>query len=104
VTNGVVVLGWYGIAFIGGFVEQIGVAAGLTAVRNVGIVASLISPADSLWRFGAMKMVPAAARGIGPAGLFTGVSTPSVWALWWAGGFAIALLAWALRSFDRRAL
>jgi ABC-type transport system involved in multi-copper enzyme maturation permease subunit len=104
VTNGVVVLGWYGIAFVGGWVEQIGAAAGLDALRNVGIVASLISPADALWRFASYSMVPAAARGIGPTGLFTGVSVPSVWMLWWAAGVGALLLVWAVRSFERRAL
>jgi ABC-type transport system involved in multi-copper enzyme maturation permease subunit len=104
VTNGVIVLGWYGIAFVGGWLEQVGAVAGIAGLRNVGIVASLISPADALWRFASFTMVPAAARGIGPAGLFTGVSVPSVWMLWWAGGFAAVLLGWAVRSFDRRAL
>lgn len=104
VANGVIVFGWYGVAFIGGWVEQIGTAAGLAAVRNVGIVASLLSPADALWRLASFTMLPAAVRTLGPAGLLVGPSVPSALMVYWACGFAVVLLAWGVRSFDRRAL
>lgn len=104
VTNGVVVLGWYGIAFIGGWIEKFGTMTGLDAVRNVGIVSSLVSPSDSLWRLASFTMVPAAVRTLGPAGIINGGSVPSALMVWWAGGFLVVLLAWAVRSFQRRSL
>jgi ABC-type transport system involved in multi-copper enzyme maturation permease subunit len=104
VTNGVVVLGWYGIAFFGGWIEKFGTMAGLGAVQNVGIVASLVSPSDSLWRLASFTMLPAAVRTLGPAAIINGGSVPSALMVWWAAGFMIVLLVWAVRSFQRRAL
>jgi hypothetical protein len=43
------------------------------------------------------------ARGLG-ASTFTPASVPSPLAVWWAAAFTVALLAWAMRSFQRRAL
>ena len=53
-TNGVLVFGLYGVAFIGGWLEQIGTmlpdpTAGHTLV-NIGIITSLIMPSEALWR------------------------------------------------------
>ena len=104
IANGVIVFGWYGVAFIGGWVEQIGTVAGLDAVRNVGIVASLLSPADALWRLASFTMVPAAVRTLGPASILIGPSVPSMLMVYWGGAFAVALLAWGVRSFEQRAL
>ena len=44
VTNGIVVLGLYGLAFVGSWTEQIGAAADNQAARYVGTVASLLEP------------------------------------------------------------
>src|SRR5687767_1795304 len=44
VTNGIATLGFYGIAFIGGWLEQVGAMLNLSSLRTVGVVASLISP------------------------------------------------------------
>src|SRR5687767_8509753 len=43
VTNAIASVGFYGVAFIGGFIEQIGGFAGVAALKTVGIVVSLIS-------------------------------------------------------------
>ena len=103
VTNGVVALGWYGIAFIGGWVEQVGAISGVHAAKMVGIIASLLSPADVLWRLASFHMQPPAVRGLGPL-LFAVASLPSTLMVWWAAGFGILLLIWAIRSFNGRAL
>ena len=103
VTNGIAALGFYGVAFIGGWVEQIGGLAGVRSAQTVGTIASLISPPDSLWRRAVWEMQPPLARGLG-ASPFTPVSVPSSLAVWWAAAFAVAVLAWAMRSFQRRAL
>ncbi len=103
VTNGVMVLGFYGIAFVGGWVEQVGGFSGLESARTIGVVASLISPADALWRLGAHHLQPAAVRSAGAA-LFAAASVPTWLTVWWAAGFTALTLAWAVRSFERRAL
>jgi hypothetical protein len=103
VTNGIAALGFYGVAFIGGWVEQIGGIAGVRSAQTVGTIASLISPPDSLWRRAAWELQPPLARDLG-ATPFTPVSVPSALAVWWAAAFTVALLAWAVRSFQRRAL
>lgn len=103
VTNGVMVLGFYGIAFVGGYMELIGSFAGIDSVRTVGIVASLISPADSMWRLAAFYLQPPIVRDIGPA-IFATASVPTPWMVWWAAGFTLVTLGWAVRSFNRRAL
>jgi hypothetical protein len=62
VTNGAMVLGFYGIAFVGGWIEQIGGFAGSQAARTVGVVASLISPADALRRLASYQVQPESLR------------------------------------------
>ena len=103
VTNGIAALGFYGIAFIGGWVEQIGGFAGIDSARTVGIVASLISPPDVLWRMASYQLQPPIVRDLGAAA-FSASTVPTSFAVWWAAAFTAAVLAWAVRSFNRRQL
>jgi ABC-2 type transport system permease protein len=103
VTNGVTALGFYGIAFVGGWIEQIGGFAGSQAARTVGIVASLISPADALWRLGSYRIQPDSLRNLGAA-MFATSSVPTTLMVWWAAGFTLAVLIFAIRSFSTRQL
>jgi len=103
VTNGIAVLGFYGVAFIGGWVEQIGGIAGIPSARTLGIVVSLISPPDVLWRLGSYLLQPPILRDIGNTP-FTATTVPSPLMVWWAGGFTIAVLIVAVRSFATRQL
>jgi ABC-type transport system involved in multi-copper enzyme maturation permease subunit len=102
VTNAIMAVGFYGVAFIGGWVEAIGTFSGVTALRTVGVVVSLISPADSMWRLAAHHMEPEIVRATGVAGL--GASTPTPLMVWWAAGFTVLTLLYAIRAFRRRAL
>ena len=102
VTNGITALGIYGLAFIAGFVEQLGVMGGITSLKTVGVVVSLISPADSMWRLAAHYLLPEILHG---SGAFTfGISVPTPLMVWWAAGFTMATLWYAVRSFRRRSL
>jgi ABC-type transport system involved in multi-copper enzyme maturation permease subunit len=103
VTNGITALGFYGVAFIGGWVEQIGSLAGLRSARTVGVVVSLISPPDALWRLATYELQPPLVRDIGAA-VFQTASVPTALMVWWAAGFTLVTLAWAVQSFARRAL
>lgn len=108
VTNGMVAFGVFGLAFVGGWVEQIGEViadnpATRQAVRDVGTVASLISPTDALWRLAAYHMLPPIARDLSLTP-FTQIYPPSGAVVVWAGGYVLVVLAIALRQFQRRAL
>jgi ABC-2 type transport system permease protein len=102
VTNGITALGFYGVAFIAGFVEQIGSFAGVTSVKTLGIIVSLISPADSMWRLAAYYLEPDILRATGALAL--GASVPTHLMVWWAAGFTVVTLLYAIRAFRRRPL
>ena len=104
VTNGIMTLGLYGAAFIGGWVEQLATMGGMHSARLVGVTVSLFSPADSMWRLASYYMQPDILRSLGNAGPFTAASVPSAMMVWWALGFTGATLAFALVSFRRRQL
>lgn len=103
VTNGIVALGIYGISFIGGWVEQIGALTGIQSARYIGIAASLVSPADSLWRLGIYRLQPGVVRGL-DVGPFAAASVPNALMVWWAVAFTVLTFLLALRQFSRRAL
>jgi ABC-type transport system involved in multi-copper enzyme maturation permease subunit len=102
VTNAIASVGFYGVAFIGGFVEQIGGFAGISSMRTIGVLVSLISPADSMWRLAAHHMQPEFARSTGMLAL--GASVPSLLMVFWAMGFVVVTLLYGIRAFRRRAL
>ena len=55
-ATGGVVFGLYGLAFIGGWIEQIGSVLQNQTAINVGIVSSLIIPSEALWRRASFEM------------------------------------------------
>jgi ABC-type transport system involved in multi-copper enzyme maturation permease subunit len=103
ITNGIVAFGFYGVAFIAGWMEQILSMFGNSAARHVGTVVSLLSPADAMWRRAAYEMQPVATVVLrnGPFGV---VSVPSAAMVGWAVAFVIAVLAFAAWLFRRRPL
>jgi ABC-type transport system involved in multi-copper enzyme maturation permease subunit len=102
VTNAIAAVGFFGVAFIGGFVEQIGGFAGVSSMRTIGVLVSLISPADSMWRLALHHMQPEILRSTGMLAL--GASVPSPLMVWWAAAFTLLTLFNAIRAFRRRAL
>jgi len=103
VTNGIVVFGFYAMAFIGGWVEEIGFILGNESARYIGTAISLISPADSMWRLAAHEMKPPLLQQL-PMGPFSTAAVPSGAMVVWAIGFVLAALAVALRQFLKRPL
>ncbi len=67
------------------------------------MAASLISPADSMWRLGVHYLQPAIVRGAQLGPLST-TSVPNSLMVWWTIGFTGLVLLYAVRSFRRRAL
>ncbi len=102
-ANGITVVGLYGLAFVGGWMEQIGTLANNATARYVGITASLLVPSESLWQLASYQMQPPLGRdlGIGP---FSPVSVPSPAMVAWAAGYVLVALAVALLSFRSRDL
>jgi ABC-type transport system involved in multi-copper enzyme maturation permease subunit len=103
VTNGMAAFGLYGLAFIGNWVEQIGMFVDNVAARNVGTVASLIMPAESLWQRAAWLMQPSIMREL-QVTPFSPASVPSPAMVWWAVGYTVVLLLIAIRGFAKRGL
>ena len=75
-TNGVVVFMLYGLAFIAGWIEQIGALLHNEAAVNIGIVISLLMPSEAMWKRAAYLMEPPFLRALG-IHPFAAVSAPS---------------------------
>jgi hypothetical protein len=104
IANGIVAFALYGIAFIGGWVEQIATVVRNDAVRYVGTTISLVSPADSMYRRAAHELQPSGALGIQQLTPFTPLSVPSVAMIVWALAFVVVTLLLAIRTFRHRPL
>jgi ABC-type transport system involved in multi-copper enzyme maturation permease subunit len=102
-ANGVAVFGLYGLAFVGGWMEQIGSFANNATARYIGIAASLVVPSESLWQLVAYHMQPPIVRDIG-VGPFSLASVPSPAMVAWAAGHVLLTLLVALRLFHTRDL
>jgi Cu-processing system permease protein len=102
-ANGVFVFGLFGLAFVGGWVEQIGTIFGNQSARYVGVVASLLMPSESLWQLAAYNMQPPLMRDVNLTP-FSPASVPSTAMVAWAVGYVAAVLLFAVRQFGRRNL
>jgi hypothetical protein len=58
VANGITAFAFYAVAFVGGWIEQIGVVLGITDARYIGPTVSLLSPTDALWRLAMYVLEP----------------------------------------------
>jgi Cu-processing system permease protein len=102
-ANGVTIFGLYGLAFVGGWMEQVGTLASNTTARYIGIAASLLVPSESLWQLASHQMQPPMARDLGMTP-FSPLSVPSPAMVWWAVAYVLVTLAVALRLFRTRDL
>ncbi len=103
VTTGIVSFGLFGLAFIGNWVEQIGSFNRNDAARNVGTIASLLMPSEALWMRAAHLMQPPIMKEL-QLTPFSPISVPSPAMIAWAALYIVFALAFALRSFQKRAL
>jgi Cu-processing system permease protein len=102
-ANGVLVFGLYGIAFIGGWIEQFGSLLRNQTAINIGVLSSLIMPSEALWKRVAYEMQSpmVAALGFSP---FTSNTVPSPIMLIYAGLYLLVVLYIAILLFSRRDL
>ena len=93
----------YGVAFVGGWIEQIGAIFRNETAVDIGIFVSLLNPADSLWRKAIDLFQPSlgVVENFGPFGVF---SQPNNVMIIYAVVYAAVFLFLALRSFSRRDL
>ena len=100
-ATGGMVFGLYGLAFLGGWIQQIGsVLDNMTAVK-VGIVTSLIIPTEALWRRAAFEMQSplTGAMGVTP---FSALSVPRVLMILYAILYLVFALMIAVSTFQQR--
>jgi ABC-type transport system involved in multi-copper enzyme maturation permease subunit len=103
-ANGVLVFGLYGVAFIGGWIEQIGSLLRSEAAVNIGIVSSLLMPSEALWKRAAFEMQSPLTRDLGSMTPFSSTSVPNEAMILYAVAYIAVALALALRQFSRRDL
>jgi Cu-processing system permease protein len=102
-TSGAITLGLYGLAFVGGWIEQFGALRHVQTCVNLGIVSSLIMPSDALWRRTAFKIQPPLLGAAG-ASPFGSSLIPSTAMVVYAVGYAALALVLAVILFERRDL
>ena len=104
-ATGGIVFGLYGLAFIGGFVEQIGAALKNQTAVNIGIISSLIMPSEAMLRRASYEMTTPLAQSFGlSGGPLVVVSVPSPAMIAYGALYLLAALIFAIRQFSRRDL
>lgn len=102
-TNGVVVLGLCGLAFIGGWLEQMSGFTESAHLVLLGVVSSLIMPSEAIWRRAAFEMQSPIAGSL-PFSPFANISVPSGTMIVYALIYLAAAMAIAIFHFQRRDL
>ena len=102
-TNGVVVLGLLGLAFLGGWLEQMSGFTEGSRLAMVGIVSSLIMPSEAVWRRAAFEMESPLAGSI-QFSPFADVSVPSSAMMIYAAAYLLLALIVATVHFRERDL
>lgn len=103
-ANGVLAFMMVGIAFIGGWVEQIGSLLQSETAVNIGIVTSLVMPTEILWRQALALLQPRVTSAAFAAGPFMVLSQPSDLMIGYAVVYTAVLLLLSLVAFSRRDL
>jgi ABC-type transport system involved in multi-copper enzyme maturation permease subunit len=103
VANGVLAFMLYGLAFVGGWIEQFGSLAHNETAVDIGIISSLLVPSEAMWKMASNIMQPPAMSilGISP---FSMSVAPSTAMLVYAFVYAIASIGLASYSFCHRDL
>lgn len=98
---GLVAFMLYGVAFVGGWVEQIGALLESQTAQDIGVASSLLMPSEGLWRYAAGLMQ-------GSGGLtssltpFSVTSQPSQAFAFYAVGYTLVLLGLAIWAFSEK--
>ncbi len=109
IANGVVVFMLYGLAFVGGWVEQIASVLNSRTAADIGALAGRLLPSEILWRRASHVMAPSIPSFMSvnegpPPFLFTFGRAPSPAVVTFALGYIGVMLLAAIWSFRRRDL
>ena len=102
-ANGVVIFGLYGVAFIGGWVEQFGAYLGNEVAVKIGVISSLILPSEALWKRAMYELQSPLVSSLNFSP-FMALSVPSALMIVYAMVYALACLLLAIHNFGRRDL
>lgn len=108
---GIVSAMMFGLAWIGGIVESIGLALGNQRLADAATLVALAFPSDALWRGAVYALQPAAftavaanANGMGSVNPFGVTSPPPPALIVWACGWVLAVLVAGVVAFRTRDL
>lgn len=110
ITGGIVAVVLFGIAWIAGIAQAVGVAFNNTAITNASTVVSLLLPSDGLWRGAIFSLQPniltalAGSTAGARANAFSVVAGPSTPYLIWSAAWVVVILGLAALRFSRRDL
>lgn len=102
-ATGGIVFGLYGLAFIGGWIEQFGSFIQNPTAVKIGIVTSLIIPSEALWKRAAFEMQSPLSGVLGMSP-FSAISVPSPLMIIYAVLYLLVALILSIRVFQRRDL
>lgn len=102
-TSGVLVLGLLGVAFMGGWLEQMSGFTEGSRLAMVGIVSSLIMPSEALWRRAAFEMESPLSGSL-QFSPFADISIPSGGMIAYACVYLVVVLLIAMYHFRERDL
>jgi ABC-type transport system involved in multi-copper enzyme maturation permease subunit len=110
-AGGVIAIVVFGMAWISGIAESIGMAFQSTVLVNVGVVMSLLLPTDALWRGTIYYLEPTALVALGSQASramsgnpFFVAAPPASAYIAWAIAWVVLVLGTAVYSFSRRDL
>jgi Cu-processing system permease protein len=102
-SSGVIVLGLLGVAFLGGWLEQMSGFTEGSRLAMVGIVSSLIMPSEAVWRRAAFEMESPLSGSL-QFSPFADVSIPSIAMVGYACVYLLIALGIAVYHFGERDL
>jgi Cu-processing system permease protein len=102
-TNGVIVLGLLGLAFLGGWLEQLSGFTEGSRLVMVGIVSSLVMPSEAVWRRAAFEMQSPLAGSL-QFSPFADISVPSMAMIGYGCVYLLVSLVIAIYHFEKRDL
>ncbi len=102
-TTGVLALGLQGVAFMGGWLEQVSGFSQSADIVTLGVVTSLVMPGESVWRRAAYEMQTPLAGSLSFSP-FANTSIPSTLAMAYAVAYLCLAFLLAVALFRRRDL
>lgn len=109
-TGGIIAVVLFGVAWMAGIAEAIGVAFENTVLTNIGVIVGLVIPTDALWRNAIYNLEPIAmivgqgSDRILSANPFFVASPPPITNIVWAAAWVVVVLGLAIYSFQKRDL